>query len=98
MRLPRFEEDPGNDTLKRPVGDAAAASLFDKQPTEPLPSTLLTVAQAARLLTISPSGMRRLQHGRHIPFFKVGGSIRFAKSDLVSYLTRQRIGSVGEYR
>jgi len=47
-------------------------------------------------LTISVSGVRRLQQARRIPFFKVGGSLRFAKDDLASYLARQRVGPFGQ--
>jgi excisionase family DNA binding protein len=48
---------------------------------------LLTVPEAAALLKISVPGLRRLQQRRLIPFIKVGGSVRFAKADLASYLT-----------
>lgn len=83
--------------LGLPVGDADTALLFDNQPNEPGPAIeLLTIAEAAGFLSISKSGVRRLQHGRHIPFFKVGGSIRFARRDLASYLARQRVGSIGQ--
>jgi excisionase family DNA binding protein len=56
---------------------------------------LLTIAEAAGLLTISVPGMRRLQQQRQIPFIKVGGSVRFSKSDLVSYLKKRRVESIG---
>ncbi len=86
-------------TIGFAVGQADPALLIDKQPNEPDPAIdLLTIPEVSQFLTISVSGVRRLQQRRHIPFFKVGGSIRFAKRDLVSYLARQRIGSVGEYR
>jgi excisionase family DNA binding protein len=82
--------------LALPVGKADAAPLFDKQPNEPGSAIeLLTIAEAAGFLRISKSSVRRLQQGRHIPFFKVGGSIRFARDDLASYLVRQRVGSIG---
>ena len=55
---------------------------------------LLTITEAAKLLKISVSGMRRLQQRRLIPFFKVGGTIRFAKSDLLAYLRKHRIEPV----
>jgi excisionase family DNA binding protein len=55
---------------------------------------LLTITDVAEFLKISVSGARRLQQGRHIPFHKVGGSIRFVKSDLVSYLKKNRVESV----
>ena len=56
---------------------------------------LLTIAEAAELLKISVSGMRRLQQRRRIPFIKLGGSIRFARQDLTSYLQRNRVEAVG---
>jgi len=93
----RFDTPHANGRLGRPLGSAEAAPFFDKQPTDPQSDIeLLSVPEAAAFLTISVSSMRRLQEGRHIPFFKVGGSIRFAKTDLVSYLARKRIGTVGE--
>ena len=52
---------------------------------------LVTVAEAAAILTISISGVRRLQQKRQLPFIKVGGSIRFAKSDLVCYVEKRRV-------
>ena len=56
---------------------------------------LLTIAEAAELLKISVSGMRRLQQRRRIPFIKLGGSIRFARQDLTSYLQKNRVEAVG---
>jgi excisionase family DNA binding protein len=55
---------------------------------------LLTIKNVAELLKISPTSVRRLQQGRHIPFIKVGGSVRFAKNDVVAYLKRNRIESM----
>lgn len=80
------------DRLTLPRGYSQPALLFENQSTESTSGVeLLTIADAAEFLRISASGMRRLQHGRSIPFFKVGGSIRFAKNDLLSYLARQRV-------
>jgi len=56
---------------------------------------LLTIAGVAEFLKISKSTVRRLQQRRVIPFFKVGGSVRFTKSDLVSYLEKQRVETIG---
>jgi excisionase family DNA binding protein len=52
---------------------------------------LLTIAEVAGVLKISVPSVRRLQQRRLIPFFKVGGSVRFAKSDVTSYLETRRI-------
>ena len=54
---------------------------------------LLTVAEVADLLKISASGVRRLQQARHLPFIKVGGSVRFSKDDILSYLEKRRVDS-----
>jgi excisionase family DNA binding protein len=56
---------------------------------------LLTIAEVAKLLTISVSGVRRLQQARCLPFVKIGGSVRFCKSDIVSYLQNSRVEAVG---
>jgi excisionase family DNA binding protein len=85
------------DRFDLPVGGADAVSFFDNQPKESSPAIeLLTIAETAGFLKISKSGVRRLQQGRHVPFFKVGSSVRFAKSDLMSYLAQQRVGSIGQ--
>jgi excisionase family DNA binding protein len=57
---------------------------------------LLTIYEVARLLKISVSSVRRFQQQRRIPFVKVGGSIRFIKSDLLSYVDRERVESIGK--
>ena len=84
----------------RPKNDGKielTALLFDNQSNGSAPTIeLLTPREAAGFLRISASGIRRLQQGRHLPFFKVGGSVRFAKDDLLSYLARQRVEPIGE--
>jgi excisionase family DNA binding protein len=59
-------------------------------------SGLLTISDVAELLKVSVWTVRRLQRQRKIPFVKVGGSIRFVKSDLVAYLERRRVSAIGE--
>jgi excisionase family DNA binding protein len=56
---------------------------------------LLTIPEVAELLKISVSSVRRLQQGR-IPFIRVGGSIRFARSDVLAYLEKQRARSIDQ--
>jgi len=56
---------------------------------------LLTIAELAELLKISVTGVRRLQQARQLPFIKVGGSVRFFKRDVIAYLKRQRVETVG---
>lgn len=55
---------------------------------------LLSVDEVAQLLTISISGVRRLQQRRQLPFVKVGGSIRFLRSDILSYVEKRRVDTV----
>jgi excisionase family DNA binding protein len=55
---------------------------------------VLTNAQAARLLGVSISTMRRLQRGRRVPFFKVGRCVRYSRLDLETYLSKHRIEAV----
>lgn len=54
----------------------------------------LTIPDVARLLKISNPSVRRLQQQRQIPF---GGRIRFARTDIVAYLQKQRVHSIDQY-
>jgi excisionase family DNA binding protein len=56
---------------------------------------LVTIVEAAELLKLSVSGMRRLQQRRCIPFVKVGGRIRFARQDIASFVQSNRVESIG---
>ena len=58
------------------------------------PIELLTIKDVAGLLKVSVASVRRLQQGRHLPFIKVGGSVRFAKSDIIEYLKKQRVVAI----
>ncbi|MBH5396328.1 helix-turn-helix domain-containing protein [Bradyrhizobium sp. CNPSo 4010] len=55
---------------------------------------LLTVAEVAELLKLSVPSMRRMQQRQLIPFIKVGGSVRFTRSDIVSYLVKRRVKTI----
>ena len=52
---------------------------------------LLTLAETAGLLKIAVPTLRRLQQQHKIPSVKVGGGIRFLKSDLAAYITKMRV-------
>ena len=65
-------------------------------PITPDPTTeLLTRDEVAHLLKISRAGVYRLVEHRRIPFYKVGGSLRFAKSDVIAYLRQHRVTAIG---
>ncbi len=55
---------------------------------------LLTIEEVALFLKISVTSVRRLQQKRLIPFTKVGGSVRFLLTDLLSYLKKRRVESI----
>jgi excisionase family DNA binding protein len=57
---------------------------------------LLTLSDVAEILKVSVPTVRRFQQQRKIPFVKVGGSIRFARSDVASYLAARRVRAIGE--
>jgi excisionase family DNA binding protein len=70
-----------------------SGTFFDKQPMGS--AEMLTVTEAAKLLGVSASSVRRLQQERRLPFFKVGRCVRFAKRDLAAYLAQHRVQSIG---
>jgi excisionase family DNA binding protein len=57
---------------------------------------LLTIAEAAKLLRVSVSSVQRLQQRRLLPFIKVGGRVRFAMSDLSSFVADNRVEAIGK--
>lgn len=56
---------------------------------------LLTTDELADMLKISKTGVYRLIARRQIPFYKVMGSIRFNKNDVLSYLQQNRVELIG---
>jgi excisionase family DNA binding protein len=56
--------------------------------TTPGDDPIYTTAGAARYLDMSPSWVRN--HQREIGHFKMGGELRFRKSDLDAYLAKAR--------
>lgn len=81
-------------TIKLSVGSTDDVLLFDNN-LDGFSLTLLTISEVADFLKISSSGVRRLQQQRDIPFVKVGGSVRFLKEDILAYLRKQRVNSIG---
>jgi excisionase family DNA binding protein len=57
---------------------------------------LLTIPDVAALLKLSVATVRRLQQQRKLPFIKVGGSIRFERSDITSYVAARRVRAIGQ--
>jgi excisionase family DNA binding protein len=57
---------------------------------------LFTISDVAELLKVSVRTVRRLQQQRKIPFVKVGGVVRFARSDLASYLEKRHVRAIDQ--
>ncbi len=57
----------------------------------------MTPQEVARTLHISKAGVYRLIDKRLIRFYKVMGSIRFDRKDILSYLKNNRIEVVGQH-
>lgn len=55
---------------------------------------LITPEKLSEILSISKVSVYRLVEKREIPFFKVGGSIRFLLADIEKYLANSRIESI----
>lgn len=52
---------------------------------------LLSPSDLAKILNISRPSVYRLIEGRTIPFYKVGGSLRFSEKDVIKYLEENRV-------
>ena len=52
---------------------------------------LLTIGEVAKLFNVKESKLRRAILKKEIPYLKLGGLIRFKKSDLEEYLNGQRV-------
>jgi excisionase family DNA binding protein len=81
-------------TRQIPIRSQNPESMNHKSKEEPVEIELLGVKEVAAFLKVSVSGVRRLQQTRKLPFVKVGGSVRFKKSDLIEYVKRQTIPAI----
>jgi len=55
---------------------------------------LLSPNDLAKILNISKPSIYRLIEGRTIPFYKIGGSLRFSEKDVIKYLEKNRIEEI----
>lgn len=53
--------------------------------------TLITPDELSKMLKISKSSVYRFVDGRILPFYKVGGNLRFSLNDIDDYLNGVRI-------
>ena len=47
---------------------------------------MITLPELAELLSVSPTTIYRMTEGRKIRFYKIKGSIRFRKEDVLAYM------------
>ena len=57
-------------------------------------NNLITPEELADIFKISKSSIYRLIDKRQIPFFKIGGKLRFSKDDVSEYLNNVRIETI----
>jgi len=73
---------------------ALYCSLTKLMPADSKPN-LITPDELADLLRISKVGVYRLVEKRLIPFYRVRGSLRFERKDVMAYLAKNRVESAG---
>jgi excisionase family DNA binding protein len=54
---------------------------------------LLTIKQVAEMLSVSVTSVYRLIYSRSLPFYKIGGVLRFNSADVDVYLQQARVES-----
>jgi len=52
---------------------------------------LITPKELARLFKLSSASVYRLVDKRTLPFYKIGGNLRFSTADIEKYLSEARI-------
>ena len=53
-----------------------------------MPESLITIKQAAPMLALSVATVYRLVESRKVPFFRIGGAIRFSAQALQNWLAK----------
>ncbi len=57
----------------------------------------LSPDQLAKLLKLSKATVYRLIEKRALPFYKIGGSLRFKQNEIMEYVEKCRIKPANEY-
>lgn len=52
---------------------------------------LLSTSDLSKIFNISQASVYRLIDSRRIPFYKIGGSLRFSEQDIIKYLEACRV-------
>lgn len=59
---------------------------------------LLSIKDLGKIFNISQSTAYRIVDGRKIPFYKIGGVLRFSEKDILGYLDENRIDQIQHRR
>jgi excisionase family DNA binding protein len=62
---------------------------MDEKPVKNL--NLLSIKDLSKVFNISQATAYRIVESRKIPFYKIGGTIRFDEKDILAYLAKNRI-------
>lgn len=57
----------------------------------------LTFREVADLLRVSERTLRRITNARQLPFYKIGGRLRFAPEDVKAFAHQCRTGLAAEW-
>ena len=63
--------------------------LVKTMPSSPAYNAIMTIGEVADYLKVTERTIYRLAGAKQIPAFKVGGSWRFSKKDIDSWISRQ---------
>jgi excisionase family DNA binding protein len=59
---------------------------------------LLSIKDLGKVFNISKATAYRIVEGRKIPFYKIGGVLRFSEKDILGYLEENRIDQIQHRR
>jgi len=59
---------------------------------------LLSIKDLSKLFNISKTTAYRIVEGRKIPFYKIGGVLRFSEKDILGYLEENKIEQIQHKR
>lgn len=78
--------------MRSPREDAAASAAAARPPSAPAADEqLLTVPEVATLLRLTVKGIYAMVEARRIPFVRVSNRVRFVRSDVVRWLSENRV-------
>lgn len=59
-----------------------------------MPKKLLTIDSVAEMFSVSKTTVYRMIQSRILPFYRIGGNLRFDEQEMMDYLERQRVAPI----